>query len=203
MPQTGKPNSKTRRELAQLAAKIVAVDGVTDYLAAKRKAAMRLGISPEQGLPTNLEVEQALKEYQALFQNQNQTAHLQTMRGQALNAMRLLSRYQPRLVGPVLSGTATCNSEITLHLVCDEPEQIGFLLSEHAIPFIDTAKTIKTGKSEKKDYPAYEFFADRTRISLVIFPERQQHSVPLSTITGKPMRRAAIGEVEKLIRPYD
>ena len=190
-------------ELARLAAKFLAVDGANDYLSAKRKAALQLGVQPDRGMPTNVEVEQALMEYQSLFQNSQQTALLHDMRRQAVNAMRLMESYWPRLVGPVLTGTATRHTEITLHLVSDEPEQIGFLLDEHAIPYTSCARTIKTGKSEKKDYPAYQFIADRTRILLVVFPERQKHVCPLSTITGKPMRRATVNEVEKLLMEFD
>ena len=199
MPQTSKITSKTRKEIAQLAAKFLAVDGINDYLTAKRKAALQLGIRPDKGLPTNLEVEQALKEYQSLFQNSDQTAQLQVMRNKALHAMRMLTHYQPRLVGPVLSGTATRHTEITIHLVSDEPEQIGLYLNEHAIPFIATEQTVKIGKLEKKDYPAFAFIADQTRILLIVFPERQKNCVPMSTITGKPIRRASISEVEKLL----
>jgi hypothetical protein len=199
MPQPFKPSSKTRKEIAQLAAKYVAVDSVNDYLAAKRKAALQLGLKPDKGMPTNLEVEQALKEYQSLFQNKAQSEQLHAMRTKALHAMRLLVQYEPRLVGPVLTGTATRDSEIILHLVSDEPEQIGIHLHEHAIPFVNKDKTVKTGKTETKDYPAFEFIADKTKISLIVFPERQKYSTPLSTITGKPMRRATISEVEKLL----
>ena len=190
-------------EIAQLAARFLAVDGVNDYLSAKRKAALQLGVQPDRGMPTNIEVEQALMEYQSLFQNGQQTQLLYDMRRKAINAMRLMDGYWPRLVGPVLTGTATRHTEITLHLISDEPEQIGFLLDENAIPYASCEKTIKTGKSEKKDYPAYQFIADRTRVLLVVFPERQKHICPLSTITGKPMRRATVIEVEKLLMEFD
>lgn len=192
-------SSKTRMEIAQLAAKFLAVDGINDYLSAKRKAALQLGVHPDKGMPTNVEVEQALIEYQSLFQNNQQTELLYDMRSKAVNAMRLVESYWPRLVGPVLTGTATRHTEITLHLVSDEPEQVGFLLDEHAIPYASCEKTVKTGRTDKKDYPAYQFIADRTRILLVIFPERQKHVCPLSTITGKPMQRATVNEVEKLL----
>ena len=198
-----KTSSKTRMEIAQLAAKFLAVDGVNDYLSAKRKAALQLGVQPDRGMPTNIEVEQALMEYQSLFQNSQQTTLLYDMRCKAVNAMRLMDSYGPRLVGPVLTGTATRHTEITLHLVSDEPEQVGFLLDEHAIPYASCEKTIKTGKADKKDFPAYQFIADRTRILLVIFPERQRHISPLSTITDKPMRRATLNEVEKLLMEFE
>lgn len=190
-------------EIAQLAAKFLAVDGASDYLAAKRKAALQLGIQPDKGMPTNVEVEQALIGYQSLFQNRQQAEHLYDLRSKAVSAMRMLNPYWPRLVGPVLTGTATRHSEIVLHLVSDEPELIAFLLDENAIPYSSCTRTLKTGRTEKKDFPAYRFIADRTSIILVIFPERQKHFCPLSTITGKPMRRAAVGEVERLLTVFE
>ena len=198
-----KASSKTRMEIAQLAAKFLAVEGASDYLAAKRKAALQLGVHPDKGMPTNVEVEQALIGYQSLFQNRQQVEHLYDLRCKAVNAMRMLSLYWPRLVGPVLTGTATRHSEIILHLISDEPELIGFLLDDNAIPYNSCTRTVKTGRTEKKEYPAYRFIADRTSIILVIFPERQKHLCPLSTITGKPMRRASVGEVEKLLGVYE
>lgn len=187
-------------EIVQLAAKIVAEDGANDYLTAKKKAAVQLGASPDKNMPTNLEVEQALIDYQDLFQNNHQSEQLYELRTKAVKAMRLFDQYHTRLVGPVLTGTATKHSDITLHLISDEPERIGFHLDEHAIPFSNFEKAIKTSKTEKKDYPAFQFIAEKTKVILVVFPERQKHIPPFSTITGKPMQCASVIEVEKLIR---
>lgn len=199
MPQNNKHLSRTRLEIAQLAAKYVAEDGINDYLAAKKKAALQLGLHPDKNMPTNLEVERALIDYQTLFQSTQQPERLYGLRNKALNAMHLLKQFQPRLVGPVLTGTATEHSDIVLHLVSDQPELIGFHLDANAIPYRPCEKTIRTGKAEKKDYPAYQFIADNTRIVLVIFPEKEKHNLPLSAISGKPMQRASISQLEKLI----
>lgn len=199
MPQSNKSSSKIRMKIVQLAAKIVAEDGANDYLTAKRKAAIQLGAQPGKNMPTNLEIEQALSDYQDLFHINHQSEQLYDLRTKAVKAMRLLDQYQPRLVGPVLTGTATKHSDITLHLISDEAEQIGFHLDEHAISFANFEKTIKTGNTAKKDYPAYQFIAEKTRITLVVFPEKLRHFSPFSTITGKPMQRANVSEVEKLI----
>lgn len=199
MPQSNKSASRLRLEIAQLAARFVAEDGINDYLVAKRKAAGHLGMQPDRNMPTNMEVEQALIEYQYLFQRDAQSRLLSDLRHKAVNAMRMVQDYDPRLTGPVLTGTATSNTEITLHLVSDEPEPVGFLLDEMGIPYRNLDKSIKISRTEKKDYPAFQFLADKTRINLVIFPERQRHFVPLSSISGKPMQRAGIDEVEKLL----
>ena len=59
-----------RERIAQLAARLIAEDGMQDYGMAKRKAARQLGAPDSHSLPNNSEVEQALREYQALYQKE-------------------------------------------------------------------------------------------------------------------------------------
>src|SRR5256885_10534745 len=109
-----------RRALAQEAARLMAEHGIRDFLVAKRKAAERFGVVDGAALlPKNREIESALAEYQRLFGG---ASHLQALRAQrhaALSAMRYLREFSPRLVGPVLSGTATLHTEVQLHLFAD------------------------------------------------------------------------------------
>ena len=67
----GKPSRRSsdrlRLEIAAEAARIMAVEGQRSYLAAKHKAAERLGASTRGGLPSNSQIEQALKEWQFLY----------------------------------------------------------------------------------------------------------------------------------------
>src|SRR5262245_6582154 len=106
-----------RRALAQEAARIMAEHGISDFFVAKRKAAERLGV-PDGGavLPKNTEIEAALAEYQRLFGGASHAESLHAQRRAALSAMRYLREFEPRLVGSVLSGTATEHSEVQLHL---------------------------------------------------------------------------------------
>ena len=85
----------------------MAQHGIHDFLTAKRKAAERLGVTDASALPRNTEIEAALAEYQRLFDPSGHEQTLQAQRRAALQAMRWLSQFEPRLVGPVLSGTAT------------------------------------------------------------------------------------------------
>ncbi len=199
MPINNKPFQRLRLEIAQTAARLIAEDGITDYLSAKRKAAMRLGVQARKNIPTNKEVEEALIDYQKLFQQDSQPLRLKAMRLCAVKAMRFFEKFKPYLVGPVLTGTATRHSEITLHIYCDEPEQIGFSLDEHAIPYINCDKSVRTSASKIKDYPAYRFVAEGITVTLIIFPEREKNSVPFSSIDGKPMQRAPLSKVEPLL----
>ena len=58
-------NSRQMRgRIAHLAARLMAVDGIDDYALAKRKAARQAGAPETRNLPTNEEVEEALRIYQ-------------------------------------------------------------------------------------------------------------------------------------------
>jgi len=77
-------SANLRRALAQEAARIMAQHGIHDFLTAKRKAAERLGVVDASALPRNTEIEEALAEYQRLF---NATDHEQTLHSQRRAAL--------------------------------------------------------------------------------------------------------------------
>ena len=104
-----------RRAVAQEAARLMAEHGIHDFLTAKRKAAERFGLTDNAALPKNIEIESALAEYQRLFEGESHSESLYAQRLVALEAMRQLREFEPRLVGAVLSGTATEHSDVQLH----------------------------------------------------------------------------------------
>ncbi len=58
---------RLRTLLTQECARIMAEEGVKDFMLAKRKATARLGLTNRTLLPSNIEIEQALLAYQRLF----------------------------------------------------------------------------------------------------------------------------------------
>ncbi len=132
-----RPNPRAdllRQAVAEEAARIMREQGVDDFLLAKRKAAERLGVNDASILPRNTEIEAALVAHQRLFAADRHEADLAAMRRSALEAMRLMSDFQPRLVGPVLTGTASAHSEINLHLFTESPEAVSIRLEERGVP---------------------------------------------------------------------
>ncbi len=85
----------------------MAEHGIEDFLQAKRKAADRLGVNDVAVLPKNIEIEDALRAHQRLFGRDTHDHTLKEQRRIALDTMRILAEFQPRLVGSVLTGTAT------------------------------------------------------------------------------------------------
>ena len=189
-----------RRALAQEAARIMAEHGIGDFLAAKRKAAERLGVEDGAAmLPKNREIEAALAEYQRLFGGESHVTALTAQRRAALSAMRYLSEFEPRLVGAVLSGTATQHSEVQLHLFAERAESVTLKLLDQGIPHQVTEKRVKLDPERVRAFPGVRFAVDDQPIEATVFPTDGIRQAPMSPVDGRPMRRANAFEVEALL----
>ena len=188
-----------RQHIALEAARIMAEEDLSDFQAAKRKAAGRLVLPEEKYLPTNREVESALHQYLQLFHADRVTAALRRLRRIAVEAMRFLSAYDPRLVGPVLSGAVTAGCEVQIHVSADTPEEVALILHEHDIPFEQAERRTRFGGERYETLPAYRFIADEVIVELCVFDRLSIREMPLSPVDGRPMRRANLREVEFLL----
>ena len=106
-------------EIAATAARLVVDEGM-EYAAAKRKAARDFGGRPE--LPSNEQIEDAVREHIGLFCADTQPAELQALREVAIAWMERLAEFRPHLAGAVWRGTATRLSAVLLDLYCDDPK---------------------------------------------------------------------------------
>jgi hypothetical protein len=197
-----RPNPRAdllRQAVAEEAARIMREQGVDDFLLAKRKAAERLGVTDASILPRNTEIEAALVAHQRLFAADRHEADLATMRRSALEAMRLMADFQPRLVGPVLAGTASAHSEINLHLFTESPEAVSIRLDERGVPHEVLERRLRYERDRIVTYPALRFVAGRQTVDAVVFPLDGIRQAPSSPVDGKPMRRASAVEVEALL----
>ena len=188
-----------RQALAQEAARIIAEHGVDDYLLAKRKAAERLGVTDHAVLPKNTEIEEALAGYHRLFGSGSHADELAGLRRRAVDAMRLLDAFEPRLVGPVLSGNATPHSEITLHVFADAPEAVILALMDAGVKHQVAQRRVKVLRDETQAFPSVRFDRDGCDVEAIVFPRDGIRQPPFSPVDGRPMRRAARQEVEALL----
>ncbi len=190
---------RMRQRLAVEAARIMTEEHISDYYKAKHKAAERLGAAHTRNLPRNDEIERELVEYQRLFRADSQPARLRRLRETALHAMEFLARFNPRLVGPVLRGTADEYSEVTLHVYADTSEEIALFLLEQGIPHQHSDKRLTLANGETTIYPAYRFIAEEVPILLVVFPANGIRQALRSEVDGRPAQRAALSEVRALL----
>lgn len=177
----------------------MAQHGIHDFLTAKRKAAERLGVEDSSALPRNTEIEEALAEYQRLFEGDDHEQSLQSQRRAALHAMRWLSQFTPRLVGPVLTGTATEHADIQLHVFADRAESVALQLLDRGVAHEITERKVRLGADRTRAYPGLRFAVDERRIDATVFPLDGIRQAPVSPVDGRPMRRADATELASLL----
>lgn len=143
MISTPREAESLRAEIAALAARMIAEDGA-DYGSAKRRAAKQLlGNQKVRGdvMPDNQQIEQEVREYNAIFFGDTQPQRLLELREIALDVMQLLERFNPYLVGAVMNGTAGDHSDIYLHLFTDNGKDVAIFLLNQDIRFEVTENT--------------------------------------------------------------
>lgn len=192
-----------RQRLAHEAARLIAEGGVHDYRQAKLKAASRLDIRDDASLPRNREIEHALREYQRLFQGDTQMRGLHLRRQAALRAMQFLAEFDPRLVGPVLQGTADSNSPVCLHLYTDDPKVVSAFLEDHGIPAEARARRLRLDRTRSEDFDVWVFSAEGLTFDLTVLPTNALRQAPLSNIDERPMQRASKAQVQRLLAEDD
>ena len=197
-----RPNPRAemlRQAVAEEAARVMAEQGIDDFLFAKRKAAARFGVVDASILPRNTEIEAALCARRRLFADDRHQDAIADLRRSALQAMRLMAEFDPRLVGPVLTGTASAHSDIHLHLFSESAEAVSIRLEERGVPHETLERRLRFERDRTVTFPAFRFVAGNQTIDAVVFPLDGIRQSPSSPVDGKPMRRATATEVAALV----
>ena len=188
-----------RHRLANEAARLMAEGGIRDFHQAKLKAAARLGIHDDASLPRNREIEDALREYQRLFLGDRQADALRVRRESALQALEFFAAFDPRLVGPVLEGTADERSPVALQLHTDDADAVPRFLREHRIPAEARSRRVRLDRDRAGEMPVWVFTADDLAFDLTVLPADALRQAPLSGIDERPMRRAGAAQLRELL----
>ena len=122
------------------------------------------------------------------------------MRTAALSAMDLLTEFSPRLVGPVLVGTADDNSAVNLHVFADSPEMIAMHIGDRGIQFRSYERRLKSRRGQIEMYAGFEFNHCNEMIQATVFPVDGIRQAPMSPIDGKPMKRVDSDAVQDLLQ---
>lgn len=188
-----------RSAVAQEAARLMAEHGIQDYYVAKRKAAERYGVVDGAFLPKNTEIEAALMSHQRLFGGEQHQHSLQEQRRVALRAMKLLEKFEPRLVGAVLNGSATEFADIQLHVFSDSPEAVYLHLLDHRYEYDVFERRMRLSPERQLLIPSVRFDMDDESVEAFVFPRDGIRQAPVSPVDGKPMRRVGTAELERLV----
>jgi predicted nucleotidyltransferase len=196
-------DGKLRQAIALEAARLMYERVESEYFTAKRKAAKRLcrgGVKPED-LPSNAEIRDQIQSFARIHEGERRTRHLREMRLEALRLMRILRPFRPRLIGSVMTGHVRKGSDIDLHVFSDSPALVTDLLEQAGCQYdLERKQVVKHGAARVFTHVHVH---DRFNFELTIYPEDKAHYVFKSSITGKPIERASIAELEEfLAREY-
>jgi hypothetical protein len=186
-----------RNRIAHFAARIMVEDGIEDYATAKRKAARQAGVPDTRQLPTNEEIDAALRTHQTLFEGEARRERLLELRSRALALMRNLERFNPYLTGSVLSGNAGKYADINLQLYTDSTKALELYLIDKDIPYRASQCRLYCGE-DPRTIPTFTIDDEGIEIELVVLALDDLRQPVRATPEGKPIERARLQAVEAL-----
>ncbi|WP_353395401.1 hypothetical protein [Hydrogenophaga sp. 5NK40-0174] len=142
--------SPEQAELLATAARLIVEDGM-EYGPAKRQALDVLRLPPRTRLPDNDVLEDAVREYIALFCPQEQAEALQRLRRLALTWMERLAEFRPHVVGAVWHGTATDLNDIYLYLFADDAKAVEWRLLDKKVKYHPGTLPGRPGKGQGRE----------------------------------------------------
>lgn len=196
-----------RQLIAQSAARMMAEDGISDFAYAKKKAGKQVGATDNSVLPSNAEIEEELKLYNALFLSDEQPENLRNLRKNALFTMQMLEKFNPHLTGSVLDGTAGAGSETHIHLFADSLKELEMFLLNLDIPFETNEKSYRImndGKRDKKGdnrkkVPLLTLEMDTGLIKLSVFEVDDMRVSTKRAADGANAERVGIRELQIIL----
>jgi hypothetical protein len=191
-----------RSRIAHFAARLMAEDGIEDYATAKRKAARQAGLADVRQLPTNEEIDAALRTYQVLYGGAAQREHLRRLRVQALAVMREFARFNPYLTGSVLSGNAGKFADINVHLYAESVKAVELDLLNRNVGYRAGQCRLYLG-DELRTVPLFTLERDGTSVELVVLTLDDLRAPVKTNPGGRAVERAKTETVAALLETRD
>jgi predicted HD phosphohydrolase len=197
-------DERIRRQIALIAARLMYEREEKEYFTAKRKAARQLGVDPRyrpKDLPSNAEIRDQIQALARFYEGDRRDRNLRDMRIEALRLMRLLAAFRPRLIGSVLTGHVRKGSDIDLHVFSNSLSAVTTVLDDENLRYdVQHKRVVK--HNEERIFTHIHVPA-RYGFELTLYAEDKVNYPFKSSITGRPIERATIPELEQLLREQD
>lgn len=189
-----------RSRIAAEAARLIAAEGgALDYLGARRKALRRLGIDDAHDLPGEAEIAAALAEHRRLFDGPALGDRLRAQREAALDAMRFLAAFEPRLVDEVLEGTVGPHTPVRLLLHVDDELALIDALATRGLRWNEGHRRYALAGGAQHDALVLALRAGEQAFELVVLPTLALRHPPLRAADRGPLPRAGVEAVRRLL----
>ncbi|MEM6504875.1 MAG: HD domain-containing protein [Planctomycetota bacterium] len=197
------PDPRIRREIAVRAAALMYAREESEYFTAKRKAAGQLRIDwkhAPKDLPSNAEIREQVLLLASMLEGDRRGEGLREMRVLAYQMMRLLEPFRPRLIGSTLTGHTRKGSDIDLHVFTDTLPALTDVLDQQGLAYTIEQKHIT--KHGQSNVYTHVHLGAKHPIELTVYTRAQHRTVFRSSITGKPIERANLVELDSLMKRW-
>lgn len=168
-----------------------------EYLHAKERAMMMLGLSDQTRLPSNKKIRGWVRRITEEELGADEVCRrVQQMRAIAYEIMAIIEVFDPYLIGSTLSGEIRLTSDIDLHAYSDNYEEIRELIREWGYEGIEAELV----QNRKGFFVHLKWMEQGYPVEITIYPWAERDVIPLSSVTGKAMKRADILAVRNLVR---
>ena len=173
------------------------VEDHLDLQQALMQVARKRGFKRQSDWPSRAALQQAIDDYRSLF-HPGQSDRLTAQRGLALDAMRTLEEFHPRLTGTLVHGDGPLD-KIRLLLIADSPEQIILHLEDRGMPWHSAEVTLHFSGGRHTAQPALRFLAGDVTIELIVLDPKSRSDPPRDPIDGGPLTSLDIERLEALL----
>jgi len=194
------PSHIHQKRLALEAARLMVERIETEYLHAKERAILMLGLPYHTPYPTNKQIKEYIgKLTRSQMGAEVMARRVREMREIAEEIMTVLIDFDPYLIGSTLSGMIRDSSDIDLHIYCHHFSEakerlIAFGYEEVEEELVENQKgTFVHLRWVEKGYP----------VEITVHGWEQIGEVMMSSVTGKAMKRADLAEVRRLLERGD
>ena len=166
----------------------------------KKKAARRIykGWIKPADLPSNAEIREQVQILTRLHEgSQSQSGRLLAMRLRAAWWLDFLAEFHPSLIGSVLTGSIREGSDIDIHVFAASPHSIAHRLEDRGIHYELQRKRVM--KDDVQRVFTHIHVKDEYPVELTVYDPSQLGYRFRSSITGKPIEKAGLADLERVI----
>lgn len=174
------------------------VDGAeNEYLHAKERAMLMLGLTSLNRMPSNREVREWIGRLSRMDIGEEAIKRrLREMRLIAAEIMAELDDFDPYLIGSTLAGNIRENSDVDLHAYCGHWEEIKDRLI--AAGYEEAEEELV--ENRKGSFIHIKWLEGNYPVEISLHPWSDRDVIPISSVTGKPMKRVDLGGLQRLLR---
>ncbi|RLI20986.1 hypothetical protein DRO54_04920 [Candidatus Bathyarchaeota archaeon] len=186
-----------KRKVAREAALLLYTGQEKEYKQAKIKAAENLSVKV---LPSNREVAEELDSLAQELEGEERKQRLIEMRQKALQIMKDLKDFHPKLIGSVWRGTANRKSDIDIVVFHNTPEEVIQTLKNAGYFIIQIERQTTEKKGEKKTSTHIFLETSGYKVEVVAKPLEERDKTEKCEIYGDKITGLSIEELEKILK---